>query len=291
MTVSHKFGGRWTEEKLERLKKYLHAYTQIFEKNVRASMLHTIYVDAFAGTGYRNLVKDEDTVLLPLFEDDDVISFQKGSAYIALETEPSFDEYLFVEQSLDYTKELEKLKLKFPDKANKITIVQQETNNFLQSWCRQKNWNMTRAVVFLDPYGMEVEWSTIECLAQTKAIDFWILFPLGQAVNRLLTKDHPPKDAWADRLNKFFGTDDWKQAFYRKKTQRDLFEEQEIFVKEANFDSIGGYFINRLKTIFVGVAENPLPLRNSRNIPIFLLCFAASNPKGAPTAVKIAQHI
>jgi len=291
MSVSHQFGGHWTEEKLERLKKYLCAYTTIFTKNIKASWYHTLYVDAFAGTGYRNLVKEEETVLLPLFEDDDVISFQKGSAYIALETEPSFNEYLFVEQSPDYTKELEKLKLEFPGKADTISIVQQEANSFLQSWCRQKNWNENRAVVFLDPYGMEVEWSTIECLAQTKAIDFWILFPLGQAVNRLLTKDHPPKDAWARRLTRLFGTDDWKEAFYRKERQRDLFGSQDIVVKEANFDSIGEYFVNRLKTIFAGVAKNPLPLRNSRNIPIFLLCFAASNPKGASIAVKIAQDV
>jgi hypothetical protein len=37
--------------------------------------------------------------------------------------------------------------------------------------------------------------------------------------------------------------------------------------------------------------KNPLPLRNTKNIPIFLLCFAASNPRGAKAAVKIAQHI
>lgn len=291
MSIPHHFGGRWTEEKLERLRKYLHAYATIFEKNVKASKLHTIYVDAFAGTGYRTLDQDDDAILLPLFEDEDVISFQKGSAYIALETEPSFKEYLFIEQSPDYTKELETLKTAFPGKAKKITIVQQETNSFLQSWCKQKDWTMTRAVLFLDPYGMEVEWETIACIARTHAIDLWILFPLGLAVNRMLTKAHSPKDAWAKRLTMIFGTDSWKEAFYRKEIQTDLFGSQDIMTKEANFDSIGNYFVNRLETIFSGVAKNPLPLRNSRNVPIFLLCFAASNPKGASTAVKIAQDI
>ncbi len=32
-------------------------------------------------------------------------------------------------------------------------------------------------------------------------------------------------------------------------------------------------------------------LTNVRNNPIYLLCFAAGNPKGAPTALKIADHI
>jgi hypothetical protein len=61
--------------------------------------------------------------------------------------------------------------------------------------------------------------------------------------------------------------------------------------KVATIQDIGNYFIRRLKTVFAGVAENPLPLYNSKNNPLFLLCFAAGNPKGAPTAIKIAQDI
>jgi hypothetical protein len=34
-----------------------------------------------------------------------------------------------------------------------------------------------------------------------------------------------------------------------------------------------------------------LMLRNSRNVPIYLLCFAAGNPTGAPMAVRIAGHL
>jgi hypothetical protein len=41
----------------------------------------------------------------------------------------------------------------------------------LKKWCKERNWQKERAVVYLDPYGMQVEWSTIEALAATKAID------------------------------------------------------------------------------------------------------------------------
>jgi hypothetical protein len=61
--------------------------------------------------------------------------------------------------------------------------------------------------------------------------------------------------------------------------------------KTASFASIESYFVRRLKTIFAGVAENPLSLYSSSNTPLFLLCFAASNLKGAPIAVRIARHI
>ena len=53
MTREHKFGGKWTVEKLERIRKYLRAYTTIFKGNERARHLRTTYVDAFAGSGHR----------------------------------------------------------------------------------------------------------------------------------------------------------------------------------------------------------------------------------------------
>jgi len=298
VTLHHQFGGQWTEEKLNRLRKYLPAYTKIFKANERAQFLTTYYVDAFAGTGYRSVKGADNLVGQTLFggdeitfEDQDAESFNQGSARIALEVEPSFDNYIFVEQNSAHVEELENLQREIPAKANQITILQNDANTFLQMWCAQTNWKMNRAIVFLDPYGMSVEWTTIEAVAKTKAIDLWILFPLGQAVNRLLIRKHPPEGAWANKLTRFFGTEDWKTEFYRPRQRVTLFEIEETLEKEANFESIGKFFVKRLESVFTKVAQNPLTLYNSRNIPIYLLCFAAGNPKGAPTAVRIANDI
>lgn len=62
-------------------------------------------------------------------------------------------------------------------------------------------------------------------------------------------------------------------------------------VKDASFDAIGAYFLERLRTIFADVAPRAKPLLNSRNNPLYLLCFAAANPRGAPTAVRIADYL
>lgn len=51
--AQHEFGGDWTAEKLERLRKDLSAYMTIFTKNHMARYITTIYVDGFAGTGHR----------------------------------------------------------------------------------------------------------------------------------------------------------------------------------------------------------------------------------------------
>jgi three-Cys-motif partner protein len=145
--------------------------------------------------------------------------------------------------------------------------------------------------VFLDPYGMQVDWSLLKAIAATKAIDLWILFPLGMAVNRLLTRSEPPPDSWAQALTRVFGTEDWRQTYYPQQKILTLFGEQDVEARKADFQQISRFFVERLKTIFTAVADNPLPLLNSKNVPLYLLCFASGNPQGAPTAIKIAGHI
>ncbi len=289
-----RFGGNWTQEKLERVRKYLHAYTTIFAQNPRAKKLKPIYVDAFAGSGYRTGVRKESSTLglFPEFVEADTQAFIKGSARIALEVDPPFKGYLFIEQDQDYAQELQKLKQEFSDKAAIIEIVESDANTYLKQWCANMDWNATRAVLFLDPYGMQVDWTVIDAIAATKSIDLWILFPIGMAVNRLLTTGGPPPEEWRQALTRIFGTEEWQKAFYGIENNLDLFgEEMTQHVKLADFNKIGQFFVDRLKTIFAGVADKPLPLMNSRNNPLYLLCFASGNPKGAPTAIRIANDI
>ena len=159
---SHQFGGRWTEDKLERLGKYLVAYTTIFKGNERAAFLRTTFVDAFAGTGTYTATKNINTsVQVGDLYDEEATSFQKGSAQIAIEVEPSFDQFLFVEKKAAHVQELEKLRQRFPHKANRIHIVQGDANTVLQDGCNQTDWRKNRAVVFLDPYGMAVPGQTL----------------------------------------------------------------------------------------------------------------------------------
>ncbi|WP_366946705.1 three-Cys-motif partner protein TcmP [Roseiflexus sp.] len=127
--------------------------------------------------------------------------------------EPPFKRYLFIERDPERAKELEKLvnefRGRFQFKGCKIEVVEAEANEYLIQWCRQNNWQSSRAVVFLDPYGMQVSWDLIEALGQTRAVDLWLLFPLGMAVNRLLTRNQPPTGPWANALTRMFGTNDW----------------------------------------------------------------------------------
>jgi len=145
-------------------------------------------------------------------------------------------------------------------------------------------------VLFIDPFGMQLTWKTVEAVGRTKAIDTWILFPVS-AVNRLLKKDGNIPAGWRKRLDTMFGEPDWFDVFFPKRPVGLFDTDPDGREKAADMKVIGKYFNQRLASAFAGVAPNPYTLRNSRGAPLFLLCFAAANPQAAPTAIKIAQDI
>ena len=77
--------GPWSEIKLEIIRKYATAYSTILSKQ---PSLHHVYIDAFAGLGYH---KSKTTKLLV-----------PGSPRLAVETEPPFEKYYFID--MDQTK-------------------------------------------------------------------------------------------------------------------------------------------------------------------------------------------
>ncbi|MBC8179894.1 three-Cys-motif partner protein TcmP, partial [candidate division KSB1 bacterium] len=222
----------------------------------------------------------------------EIETYSKGSARIALEIKPEFDKYIFIEKSKKHFTELFKLKEEFIDKEKKIDLINTDANSWLIDRCNNYKWQNNRAVLFLDPYGMQVNWETVKAIANTEAIDLWYLFPLGIGVNRLLKKDAGKIPAsWEIKLDSILGTNEWKEAFYYETQATTFFGNETKIIKDADFNKISKFIVKRLKSIFASVAEKPLLLRNSRNNPLYLLCFASGNPRGAKTAKKIAQDI
>lgn len=66
--AKQRFGGDWTNEKLERVRKYLSTYTTIMSRQP----FRFAYIDAFAGTGYRAIKKEGEQEELP-FPDSETL--------------------------------------------------------------------------------------------------------------------------------------------------------------------------------------------------------------------------
>ena len=214
--------------------------------------------------------------------------FRKGSARRALEVDPPFQHYVFIEKDREKCGELIALASEFS--MRDIRIINEDANTALSRWCSEME-PRDRAVVFLDPFGASVEWNVIEAIAKTKAVDLWFLFPYG-AVNRMLTSGRKPPPSWSERLTRVFGTGEWEEQFYSSTRYLSLLDpdqQVELVRKTAGKDEIIQFFIDRLKTVFVDVATPGL-LFNSRTL-IFVLLFAAGNKAGAGAGIKIANHL
>lgn len=186
--------------------------------------------------------------------------------------------------------ELTALPAEFPGLS--IQIEKGDANDVIKELCRKTNWRSNRAVLFLDPFGMQVEWSTLEAIAATQAIDLWLLFPLGLGAIRLLKRDGNISESWRHRLDVFFGGREWQEVFFRVEQVQNLFGDTEDQVlREVDLGKIQAFFTAKLEGVFEQVAPNPKLLMNSRGQPLFLLFFAVGNPKGADLAVRIAGQI
>jgi three-Cys-motif partner protein len=111
---THRFGGDWTTAKLDVIARYLESYTTALKD--KPSKEHPFvkgYIDAFAGTGYRDARRDERTedssqaLLLPDLAEAEPQALLDGSARLALKAQPRFDRYVFIERSSERCAQLE----------------------------------------------------------------------------------------------------------------------------------------------------------------------------------------
>lgn len=281
-TAENQFGGIWTQKKLEILKKYLDSYTTALKEQP----FRLLYIDAFAGTGrVEQGTQDPDQ--------DDRREFIDGSASVALSIENKpFDELIFIEKDEDKCSKLERLKEDRSDRNIRIEKV--NANQYLRNL--QRNWRMCRGVLFLDPFGAQVDWITIEAIAGYKAFDTWILFPTS-AITRMLPRSRMPDDIspqWAQTLTMVYGDESIWRAMYEESRQGELFNNERRLVREAGPKKLINIYKGGLRELFDRrFLEQSRTLRNSRNSPLyeFMFCVGSDRPTAIRLAKKIAKHL
>ncbi|MBI1867504.1 MAG: three-Cys-motif partner protein TcmP [Methylocystis sp.] len=285
--MSHTFGGNWTEEKLAVMQRYFTAYARALKNQ----HFNKWYVDAFAGTGERSESKQPLAIGSLLFGEDagEVGEVKDGSARIALAIDPPFDRYVFVDLNEDHAAALKELQTKFP--ARNIDVLTGDANEVLTTLCQTTSWLSTRAAVFIDPYGMQVSWATLEALARTKAVDIALLFPTGP-LNRMLAGHGNIPPEWAKRIDDHLGPCDWRGASYQKTLKADLFAPNVSTTKKTiNVEGLRRFVLKRLKDIFPFVCETQLELKNSKGAVLYHLFIICANPSKAAgnLAMRLAQ--
>jgi len=140
-----------------------------------------------------------------------------------------------------------------------------------------------RGFVFLDPYGFQVEWLTINCLAQARAFDIFVNFPI-MGVNRVLDRKRKPDEGTLDLLKRMMGETECVERLYE--TQVDLFGERRSSRERSSAHQLARIYIDNIRKLF-GHVSTPVVMRNSTNAPLYALFLASHNQ----TAVKITNDI
>ena len=177
------------------------------------------------------------------------------------------------------------LRREYPD--HRINVLPQDANIALPWFCDHLR-TSDRAVVFLDPFATEVSWATVEALAHTQKIDCWILFPVG-AIARLMPISGLPSPRLAEQLDRIFGGNQHWRDFYQVRLS--LLDHEPRQERQHGSHQIASRYRDRLTSTFHTVAPTPRIFRNSNRSPMFELFFAASNPVGAPIAIRIADYL
>lgn len=275
---SQSFGGEWTREKLRILEAYLNAYTTAL-KNTHFKLW---YVDAFAGSG-----------AIDALEDDEERAFLTGSPEIALSiTDRPFDRLLLIEKDASNAESL-RGRIRVLGEEGRTRVEHDDANLSLPAFCESMD-AYDRAVVFLDPFGTQVRWSTVEALADSQKCDVWILFPVSTVRRLLPIQGQVRSKGNEDRLTDVFGDESWKGLQHEPAQAQmfpDLYPEFDSVETEPGVTAIVKLYLSKLDSVFAQVAPEPRALRNSRNSPMYELMFAAGNPNGASIAVNIANHL
>jgi three-Cys-motif partner protein len=247
--------GYWSEIKLDIVREYASAYSTILCAQQK-SRFHHVYIDAFCGAGV-HLSKSTGAEI-------------DGSPIIAVNTQPPFKEYHFIDLDGRKVEHLRRIIGERPD----VYIHHGDCNEvMLNEVLPRVRWEeYRRGLCLLDPYGLHLNWEVIRTAGQMKTIDLFLNFPVAD-MNRNVFWRNPEFVAEDDiaRMSAFWGDDSWRRAAYAP-VKDGLFEIEE----KTDNDAIAAVFRERLKKVagFSYVPE-PLPMRNTRGVTVYYLFFAS----------------
>lgn len=258
--------GPWSEVKLDIVREYAQAYSQILsgQKKLR---LHHVYIDAFAGAGVHKSRSTKE--------------FVPGSPLNALNVSPAFSEYHFIDINQARVGALQQV----AQRRTNVFVYEGDCNQVLlrEVFPKVLYEDFRRGLCLLDPYGLHLDWQVIYTAGQMKSVEIFLNFPIMD-MNMNVLKHNPdtvPPDQ-AERMTRYWGDESWKSAAYS--TTGNLFGYEEKTENEAITEA----FRERLLSIagFKHVSQ-PLAMRNSRDAVVYYLFFAS--PK--PVALQIVKDI
>ena len=259
MAVEHDEIGIWSEVKLAIIKKYAAAYTTVLESQRRDHYprLRWFYIDGYAGSGHHVSKTRGDLV--------------EGSPLIALNTDPPFHEYHFIDSDTGRAAELRK---ESGDRKDVFTYSEDCNTVLLRDvfpradYCQYK-----RALCLLDPYNIDLKWDVIEAAGKSKSVEIFMNFMIMD-VNRNAMRKNPDKSVASKvaQMTRLWGDDSWLDAGY---DQVPTLWEDTRPVKVSNERFAEAFRQRLIKQAGFKFVPKPMPMKTKTNSVIYYLYFAS----------------
>jgi three-Cys-motif partner protein len=260
--------GYWSEVKLDIVREYAAAYSQILATRTNPSLYH-IYIDAFAGAGVH--ISRSTGEFIP------------GSPQNALLVTPPFREYHLIDLDAGKAESLRG----FTSDNPAVKVYEGDCNHILlkEVFPRALYADFKRALCLLDPYGLHLSWEVIRTAGQMQSVDMFLNFPIHDMNRNALRHDQTLVSVeQAARMTFYWGDESWKSIAYD--TTTDMFGYP---IKQPN-EAIVDAFRARLKKVAgFKFVPPPMPMRNSVNAELYYLFFA-SQQKVADDIVRSIFH-
>ena len=259
--------GSWVVEKLD----YIRRYIEIFETSMRSKWAQRNYIDLFSGPG-KNVIKDSGEILL-------------GSPLLSLITRHPFTSYYFADLNTDNAMALQQRCAASPQSSH-IRIYNEDANKIVSTivaTIKQFSLNSLN-LAFLDPQGLELEWSTIAQLGVLRC-DLIIHYS-QQGLSRFMGKAYQSNEE--TRVDRFFGTSDWRMVYTRwhNKPRKTGIHRELLDLYKDRLRSLGYQDVKQSDEIM----SEPLIRNTRRNAPLYRLIFASKHPLGDEFWQKITKR-
>lgn len=249
----------YAKDKLTILKGYMARFTtSMKDKGWRALN----YIDLQAGPG-KNMFNPSGEIKL-------------GSPLLALTTRYPFDnlflvemgkrEYVALKARVDSSDLNARARL-FNEDSNIavdriVSFISQVDAKFLTGKWPSLN------LAFLDPEGLEIQWQTVEKLANVSRMDLIINFSTSGITRNAGLAAAKVDDSTVDR---FFGTREWRTAYESVRNQ------DSSVVRRTLID----FYLSRLNDMgYVKTVPQEKVFKNQRNVQIYTMIFASKNDLG-----------
>lgn len=255
--------GPWADEKY----KLLGGYCDIFTTGMKNLWDNLVYIDLFAGAGYAK-IKGTNKIRM-------------SSSLIALSVSHKFNKYILCEQDPKCFIALKtRVERNFPD-AN-VSFIHGDSNEsiaeIINAIPKHSQQEKVLRFCFVDPFSLNLKFTTIEKLSAIGKIDFLILLALHMDANRNLFNYISDN---SEKVNDFINDTSWRRPF----------REGKLPVKGFIKYLAGKFDLNMKVLGYKEPVKKHLVKIDDINVPLYYLAFYSKHERGNDFYQKVEKYL